>query len=78
MNGRTMLKEREMRDTVRERYMLAGKIQSASFELMEARDQLDYAKSIPLRVLQGRLMAIVEQIDTVLRQLVPYPEIETE
>lgn len=65
-----------MRDTPRNRYMLAGKIQSASFELMEARDELDYTKSIPLRVLQGRLMAIVEQIDTVLGQLVPHPEIE--
>jgi hypothetical protein len=67
-----------MKDTPRSRYMLAGKIQGASFELMQARDELDYTKSISLRVLQGRLMAIVEQIDTVLGQLVPHPQINEE
>jgi hypothetical protein len=67
-----------MRDTPRDRYKLAGKIQSASFELMEARDQLDYTRSISLRVLQGRLMAIVEQIDIVLGQLLPHPELDDE
>jgi hypothetical protein len=75
-----MLKERRktmVESKVRKLYWLAGSLQSASFELMKVRDELEGSKG-PLRESLGRLKAIIEQLDTIQGIWIPSPDIDDE
>jgi hypothetical protein len=52
-----------MGNKARQYFWLAGTLQSASFEIMKVRDELEGSK--PAREVLGRLKAIIEQLDTI-------------
>jgi hypothetical protein len=75
-----MLKERRktmVESKVRQLYWLAGSLQSASFELMKVRDQLEGSKG-PLRESLGRIKSIIEQLDIIQGIWIPHPKLDDE
>jgi len=67
-----------MESKVRKLFWLAGSLQSASFELMKVRDELEGTTKGPLRESLGRIKAIIEQLDTIQGIWIPHPKIDDE